>query len=128
MIFDKTLDPLTSALGMTALGMAVFVGAVQNILSKSTKYALFDPTKEMSYIPLDEESKMKGKAAVDVVGGRFGKGGGAGIQQFMFLFIGPIAVVAPYTAIILFIIIAIWIVGVYKLHKLFVAAGGEPSK
>lgn len=128
MIFDKTLDPLTSALGMTALGMAVFVGAVQNILSKSTKYALFDPTKEMSYIPLDEESKIKGKAAVDVVGGRFGKGGGAGIQQFMFLFIGPVAVVAPYTAIILLIIITVWIVGVYKLHKLFVAAGGEPAK
>lgn len=128
MIFGKAFDPLTSALGMTALSMAVFVGAVQNILSKSTKYALFDPTKEMSYIPLDEESKIKGKAAVDVVGGRFGKGGGAAIQQFMFLFIGPIAVVAPYTATILLLIVSIWIIGVYKLHKLFIAAGGEKPK
>lgn len=127
MIFDQAFSPLTSALGMTALGMAVLVGAVQNILSKSTKYALFDPTKEMSYIPLDEESKIKGKAAVDVVGGRFGKGGGAAIQQFMFLFIGPVAVVAPYTAIILLIIVTVWVVGVLKLHKLFVAAGGERS-
>lgn len=41
-----------------ALMMAVWVGMVQNVLSKATKYALFDPTKEMAYIPLDKESKV----------------------------------------------------------------------
>lgn len=40
------------------LMMAVWVGMVQNVLSKATKYALFDPTKEMAYIPLDKESKV----------------------------------------------------------------------
>ena len=41
------------------LMMAVWVGMVQNVLSKATKYALFDPTKEMAYIPLDKESKVR---------------------------------------------------------------------
>lgn len=41
-----------------ALMTAVWVGMVQNVLSKATKYALFDPTKEMAYIPLDKESKV----------------------------------------------------------------------
>lgn len=127
-IFDKAFDPLVSALGATALGMAVFVGALQNILSKSTKYALFDPTKEMSYIPLDEESKVKGKAAIDVVGARFGKAGGALLQQFMFLTIGPVLAIAPYSATIMLIIVVVWIVAVCKLYKLFVAAGGEDIK
>jgi ATP/ADP translocase len=34
------------------------VGAVQSILSKSAKCALFDPTLQMAYIPLDHESKV----------------------------------------------------------------------
>ncbi len=35
------------------------VGMVQNILSKAIKYALFDPTKEMAYIPLDQDTKVR---------------------------------------------------------------------
>eukprot|EP01036_Dinobryon_divergens_P056399 gene56399-75300_t len=32
--------------------LAVLVGAAQNVLSKGAKYALFDPCKEVAYIPL----------------------------------------------------------------------------
>lgn len=38
-------------------------GTVQNILSKATKYAFFDPTKEMAYIPLDQEAKVPRQAS-----------------------------------------------------------------
>lgn len=51
--------PTLATWGMTPLYAAVLVGAAQNIFSKGSKYALFDPCKEMAYIPLEEEVKVR---------------------------------------------------------------------
>merc|ERR1712008_323462 len=67
------------------LRIAVTFGMIQTLLSKTTKYALFDPTTQMAYIPLDDESKVKGKAAIEVIGSRIGKSGGSLIQQGLVL-------------------------------------------
>lgn len=57
-LFGAPLAPGLASIGMTPLLAAVYVGAMQNIFSKSAKYSLFDPCKEMAYIPLDEETKV----------------------------------------------------------------------
>ena len=54
-------EPLTLLLGkfgMTPLLEAMCIESLQNIFSKSAKYSLFDPCKEMAYIPLDEDTKL----------------------------------------------------------------------
>ena len=94
-IFHGAFSPVVALLGTTPLMLAVIVGAAQNILSKSSKYSLFDPCKEMAYIPLDKESKTKGKAAIDVVGNPLGKSGGALIQQFLIFGCGSLAAATP---------------------------------
>ena len=55
------LTPWLATLGLTPLFAAVLVGAAQNVFSKSAKYSLFDPCKEMAYIPLDQETQLKAR-------------------------------------------------------------------
>jgi AAA family ATP:ADP antiporter len=124
-IFRDSLSTYIDALGTTPLMLAVLFGAAQNIISKSAKYSLFDPTKEMTYIPLDQESKVKGKAAIDVVGARLGKSGGSLIQQLLLIICGSIAAITPYVAVILFFIIAIWIMAVRSLNRQFLQLTAE---
>lgn len=59
----------------------VLSGAMLFIVSRGAKFSLFKPAEEMVYITLDEESRTKGKAAVDVVGSQVGKSGGSVLQQ-----------------------------------------------
>ena len=81
LIFKDSMAGICALLGETPAGVAIWLGLAQNVLTKGAKYSLFDPTKEMTYIPLDQESKVKGKAAIDVVGGRAGKSGGSIINM-----------------------------------------------
>lgn len=127
-IFRDHATGLVAALGTTPLMLAVVVGAIQNILSKSTKYALFDATKEMAYIPLDQEQKVKGKAAIDVVAARFGKSGGSLIQQGLLVVCGSIGAMTPFLAVALFAIIMVWLTSATKLNKLFLAASAAKEQ
>lgn len=120
-IYRDESGTFLTMIGTTALAMAVFTGALQNILSKSTKYSLFDGTKEMAYIPLDDELKSKGKAAVDVVGARFGKSGGAIIQQVMLsLVVGSTLETFTIEIFVMFLVMMVlWIYSVVNLGKEF---------
>ncbi|CAI5496259.1 unnamed protein product [Closterium sp. Naga37s-1] len=119
------LTPALASIGMTPLLAAVYVGAAQNIFSKSAKYSLFDPCKEMAYIPLDEETKVKGKAAIDVVCNPLGKSGGALIQQFLIFAFGSLANSTPYLGAILLGIVVAWLAAARSLDAQFTPLAAE---
>ncbi len=104
---------------LTAVAAASFLGAAIVVISKAVKYVLFDSTKEMAYIPLNDELKTKGKAAVDVIGGRAGKAGGSLVQNVLFLILATkdVVVVAPYAFLIFLVVCGLWLLAVKGLSK-----------
>lgn len=112
------------AISTTPVACASFLGAGIVILSKGIKYSLFDATKEMAYIPLDDELKTKGKAAVDVIGGRAGKAGGAFVQSNLQMVLAAtvisgssnvVSVTAPYAFGVFAVICVLWLFAVRGL-------------
>ncbi len=119
LVFEKQLLIVCAILGCAPIILSVYSGFAQNFLSKSVKYSFFDATKEMSYIPLDDELRTKGKAAADVIGGRFGKSGGS-IVQFTLLAVFPgsnLMDLAPSLFVMFAIIMIVWFFAVGGLSK-----------
>jgi ATP/ADP translocase len=118
-IFVIFADDLNLGNSFNPIYAAVIVGAIQNILSKSTKYSLFDSTKEMTYIPLPLELKTKGKAAVEVIGTKLGKSLGAFIQSTIFIFMtnSTFDSIISSLMIIFVVVVIIWVWDVVKLNQ-----------
>lgn len=98
---------------------AVIAGSVVVGSAKAVKYCLFDPTKEMAYIPLDQELKTKGKAAVDVIGGRLGKSAGALSQTILLIAFATtdVITIAPIAFGVFIIMCIAWLYAVKALSK-----------
>lgn len=120
-IFPDLKSTSLTIFSLSPLMLLVICGAAHNVACKSMKYCMFDPTKEMAYIPLDAESKTKGKAAVDLVGARFGKTGSSWIQLLLIDLAGSgsILTVVPFLVPVIGLVVFGWLKAVFKLNTKF---------
>lgn len=116
---DTGLASIGAIVGISPILLSVFFGSVQNCVSRACKYTVFDTTKEMSFIPLSAECKLKGKAAIDGVGSRLGKSGGSVFHQFLLMIFGTVSASTPFVAAILLVVIFAWISATFSLGKQF---------
>ncbi len=105
--------------GLTPMAMTVYFGSIQNCLSKASKYSVFDASKEMSFLSLDQESRIKGKAAIDGLGSGIGKSGASLTYQGFIILLGSVASSTPYIAGLLIVVLALWMVAVVSVGKQF---------
>jgi AAA family ATP:ADP antiporter len=127
-MYENSNGMESSIMGVAVLLVAVIVGLIQNAFSKGVKYSLFDSTMQMAYIPLDQEQKIKGQAAVGILAGRGGKSGGAFIQSTLLLAAGggvSLSSMVDILGSIVFIVVILWIISVFGLSKKFEALTAE---
>lgn len=101
------------------LKLSVVFGLLNLVFIQASKYVLFDSTKEQAYIPLTDEEKIDGKAAIDGVGSRLGKSLGGVILSWPIIGLihvfGSISNARFYICAIMFIILWLWIKSIKKL-------------
>lgn len=118
-VFDKAILTFYEGIILTTpLALSVSVGAIQNILSKGSKYSIWDTSREMLYIPLDKELRTKGKAAVDVISPKIGKSA-SGLVQSMIFTILPMATYNSISSSLMIIFILVCLLWIYSIKKIY---------
>lgn len=118
-VFDEEIiSYYEGAILSSPLALAVSVGAIQNILSKGSKYSIWDTSREMLYIPLDNELKTKGKAAVDVISPKIGKSASGLVQSLIFT-IFPLATYNSIASGLMWIFIIVCLMWIYAIRKIY---------
>ncbi len=103
--------------GLSPVSLLVFIGSVQSCMNKACRFSFFESTKEMAFVPLDEETKIKGKTAIDGIGARFGKSGASLLLQGLLVAFTTLSASAPYIGGFLLIVSLVWIGAVRNLGK-----------
>jgi AAA family ATP:ADP antiporter len=119
------------AMQPTLLPLVVLSGALLFVFSRAAKYALFKPAEEMVYISLDEASRTRGKAAVDVVANQAGKSGGSLFNQGLLLICaGSLPAVLPVMLVAFLACVSRWMGAVSRLADFHLASltGGAAAK
>lgn len=118
-VFDKAIVGLFDGIILLLpLTLAVFIGAVQNVLSKGVKYSIWDTSIQMLYIPLDQELKTRGKAAVDVISPKIGKSFSGLVQSIIFTIL-PTATYTSISSVLMIVFVVICIVWIYAVRRIF---------
>lgn len=99
----------------------MWVAVYGMIATYAAKYAFFDTTQQMAWIPLPEDIRTSGKAAADGMGGRMGKSGSGAILSGLLAITAvesstnDMLTIAPYLIIITALISTLWLWSMLKL-------------
>ncbi len=99
---------------------AVWIGALSVMMSRGAKYAFFDPTKEMAFIPLEKNLSVNGKAIADGMGSKFGKSfGGCLVSTSMMLSGQDLEGLCVWLGMIVLCLSIFWLFAVLRLSVLY---------
>ena len=118
-VFQNSLGFLVKNYNFSFLFLLVVFGLGILCFIKSSKYVFFDTSKERAYIPLDEESKVNGKAAIDAMGSRLAKGSGAVLISVLVYIFNGLDNIIYISFFLVFLLLSIWLYAVYKLEPLY---------
>lgn len=88
MMPTEDLAWLASSFSTSPLFLVATLGSIHYVLAMTAKYTLFDTCKEMAFLSVASEDRLKAKSVIDSIGSRLGKSGASCLFQFLLIFFG----------------------------------------
>ena len=112
---ESQLSPLASYLNMHPFYLVMTCGSLYYIFALTAKYTIFDMCKEMAFLSIEPEERMRAKSVIDSVGSRLGKSGSSCLYQFLLITFGSTAGHIPVIGLLAIAVIGLSIVATKKL-------------
>lgn len=84
----ESLTLISDFLGINSLFLVVLLGSIHYVFGMTAKYTLFDTTKEMAFLTIEPEERIRAKSVIDSIGSRLGKSGASCLYQFLLIAFG----------------------------------------
>ncbi len=114
---------LASLLNMHSAYLVMSLGSVYYVLAMTAKYTIFDMCKEMAFLSLKKEERMKAKSVIDSVGSRLGKSGASCFYQALLIIFGSTTGYLPIIGMTVVFVISMSILATKKLGKYLLQSG-----
>lgn len=123
----ENLSALSSLLSISPILLIVTLGSIHYVLAMTAKYTIFDTCKEMAFLSIESEQRIKAKSVIDSIGSRLGKSGASCLYQFLLIVFGSATGHLSIIGITSISVIGISILATKKLGKQLASESLEPE-
>lgn len=120
------LAPWAAFLDMHPFYLVMTIGSFYYVFALTAKYTIFDMCKEMAFLSIASEERMRAKSVIDSVGSRLGKSGASCLYQFLLVVFGSTAGHIPVIGCTAIVMIAVSMVATKKLAAFLGKSREEP--
>lgn len=106
---QEHLTLIAGSFEMESSYLILTVGACYYVLSLTSKYTLFDMSKEMAFISVPVDERLRAKSIIDSIGSRLGKSGASSIYQVLLIGLGSTAGYTSFIGLLSLICLAFFI-------------------
>ncbi|MEI8124908.1 MAG: Npt1/Npt2 family nucleotide transporter [Parachlamydiaceae bacterium] len=82
------LSLLAEFFSVNQIVLVVTLGSIYYVLAMTAKYTIFDSCKEMAFLSVGVDERIRAKSVIDSIGSRLGKSGASCLYQFLLIAFG----------------------------------------
>lgn len=111
----ESIKGISSYFNMEPAYVVMTLGSLYYVLAMTSKYTVFDMSKEMAFLSIETDKRIRAKSVIDSIGSRLGKSGASCLFQVLLITFGSTSGHIPIVGSIAILMIGVSIIATRKL-------------